>query len=182
MILSDTTIKELIDSKQITIFPEFDPKDIRPVGIRLHLGDEILIPKPNQTVDLSGNGELECEKIKLNEEGYILKPDQFILASTYEKFQVPRDIVCHIDGRSTVARLGLSVHCTSATIDGNYEEPRTVVFEMKNIGPTNLIIKPRLAVAMLSFSQLSTPIKQDPQQQYKGQDGVVAPNLKVQKK
>lgn len=182
MILSDITIKDLIDSGKIIILPDFDQKNIRPVGIRLHLGNEILIPKTNQTVDLAGNTDLDYEKVTLDEDGYTLKSDQFILGTTHERFQVPRDIVCHIDGRSTVARLGLSIHCTATIVDGNFDEARTVVLEIKNIGPTNLILKPNLAIAMLTFSTLSTPIKQDSQQQYKGQTGVVAPNLKVQKK
>lgn len=182
MILSDTTIKELIDAGQIIILPEFDQKNIRPVGIRLYLGNEILIPKPNQTVDLSGSGQLEYDKVTITEQGFIIKPNQFILGSTYERFQVPRDIVCHIDGRSTLARLGLSIHCTATIVDGNFDEARTVVLEIKNIGPTNLILKPNLAIAMLTFSKLSTSIRQDSQQQYKGQTGVVPPNLKVQKK
>jgi dCTP deaminase len=182
MILSDKTIKELIDSKQIIILPEFSHKDIRPVGIRLHLGHEILLPKPEQTVDLSGTDGIDYEKIVISDDGYILKPNQFILGTSYERFQVPRDIVCYIEGRSTIARLGLSIHCTSGIIDGNFDDPRTVVFEMKNIGPTNLIIKPKLALAMLTFSKLSATIEQNSQEQYKGQNGVVAPNLKVQKK
>lgn len=182
MILSDTTIKEFIDSGKIIILPEFDERDIRPVGIRLHLGNEILIPKPGQTADLDGSTDLEYEKIVLDRNGYSLKPDQFILATTYERFQVPRDIVCHIDGRSTVARLGLSIHCTSTIVDGNFDEPRTVVLEMKNIGPLNLILKSHQAISMLTFSELTAPIQQHSQEQYKGQNGVVAPNLKAQKR
>ena len=182
MILSDTTIEELIDARKITIFPDFDKKNIRPAGIRLHLGAEILIPEPGQTTDLEGSNDLEYRKIELDEKGYILKPNEFILGSTHEKFQVPRDILCHIDGRSTVARLGLSIHCTSTTIDGNFDEPRTVVLEMKNIGSFNIVLKPKSAIAMLTFSELSAPIQQMSQQQYKGQSGVVAPNMKIQKK
>jgi dCTP deaminase len=181
MILSDVTIAELINSKQIIIEPEFDMKNIRPTGIRMHLGDELLIPEPDQTIDISGTESLNYQKVTIPKEGYTMKPGDFVLASTYERFQVPRTIVCHIDGRSTIARLGLTVHCTSHTIDGNFDDPRTVVYEMKNMGPTNLILKPRVALALLSFTQLSTPIRQDSQQQYKGQNGVVAPNLKVQK-
>lgn len=182
MILSDATIKELINSGEIIILPEFDFKNIRPAGIRLHLGEELLIPEPNQTVDLMGNENIKYKKIAISENGYTLKPEEFILGTTYEKFQVPRNIVCHIDGRSTVARLGLSIHCTSQVVDGNFEEPRTVVLEIKNIGPANLILKPKLAVAMITFSKLSSPIQQKSQIQYKGQDGVIAPNLEIQQK
>ena len=52
MILSDQQIHQLINSSEILILPKFDKENIRPVGIRLHLGNQILIPKEKLTVDL----------------------------------------------------------------------------------------------------------------------------------
>ncbi len=182
MILSDKTIKNYISNGDIKIFPEFNLENIRPAGIRLHLGNELLIPIDGQTVDLNSDKNINFDRIKIPQEGFILRPGQFVLGSTYEKFQVPRDIVCHVEGRSTVARVGLAVHCTSAIIDGNYEEARTIVLEMKNQGPFEIVLHHRTALAMLSFSQLTTEIEQSSQKQYQGQDGVIAPNFKVQKK
>jgi dCTP deaminase len=182
MILSDVTIREYLEEGKIRVLPSFNTQDIRPVGIRLHLGKDLLVAEPGQTIDVSGSDTVEYQKIEMDEHGYTLKAGQFVLGSTLEKFQVPRDIVCHIDGRSTLGRLGLSIHCTATIVDGNFDEARTVVLEMKNIGQCDLIIKPGIAIAMLTFSQLSTPIGQDSQVQYRGQDGVVAPNLKAQKK
>ncbi|MBM3201937.1 MAG: dCTP deaminase [Chlamydiae bacterium] len=181
MILSDITIRKYLETKKITIFPEFNPKDIRPTGIRLHLGHELLVPLEGQTVDLDHTEEIDFERIDITD-GFILKPHHFVLASTYEKIQVPRNIVCHLEGRSTVARIGLTVHCTSGIIDGNFEESRTIVLEMANLGPFNIVLRPKMALAMLSFTQLSTPIAQNVQTQYQGQDGVIGPNLKGQKR
>lgn len=181
MILSDKTILEYINSGKIIILPEFNIANIRPAGVRMHLGKELLVPKKNLTVNFEKEDQELFEKIEIPEQGFVLKPDEFVLASTYEKFQVPRNIVCHIEGRSTVARLGLAIHCTSGIVDGNFEEPRTVVLEIKNISPFNLILKYMLAVAMVSFSELTTNITQASQKQYKGQSGVVAPNLGLQK-
>ncbi len=179
---SDRTIKEFIKNGKIKIFPEFDLNDVRPAGIRLHLGNELLIPIEGQKVDFLSNGDIKFERLKLSEEGYVLRPNQFVLGSTYEKFQVPRDVVCHVDGRSTVARVGLAIHCTSGIIDGNFEEARTIVLEIKNQGPFDIVLRHKTALAMLSFTQLTTEIEQGTQKQYRGQDGVVAPNLKDQKR
>lgn len=68
------------------------------------------------------------------------------------------------------------------TIDGNYEEARTIILEMKNQGPFDIVLHYRIALAMLSFSQLTTEIEQSPQKQYQGQDGAIASNFKAQKK
>lgn len=181
MILSDKTIKDYLAIGKIKIFPEFNLADVRPAGIRLHLGSELLLPLADQTVNLNSSEEIEFERISILTNGFALKPGQFVLGSTFEKFQVPRNIVCHVDGRSTIARIGLAIHCTSGIIDGNFEEARTIVLEMKNQGPFDIVLQHRTPLAMLSFTQLSTDIEQAAQKQYKGQEGVVAPNLRLQK-
>jgi dCTP deaminase len=182
MILSDKTIKNCIRNGSIKFFPDIDPTNIRPVGIRLHLGRELLIPIAGQKVDLNDDTNIEFDRISIPPEGFILRPNQFVLGSTYEKFQVPRNMVCHIEGRSTVARIGLAVHCTSGIIDGNFEEPRTIVLEMKNQGPFDIVLRYKVALVMLSFSELTTDIEQNSQKQYQGQDGVIPPNFEHQKK
>lgn len=178
MIFSDQTIRDYLANGKILIVPEFNEDDIRPAGIRLHLGSELLIPLEGQTIDLDSSEEIQFERVSILDEPYLLKPGQFILGSTYERFQVPRNIVCHLEGRSTVARIGLAIHCTSGIIDGNYEEARTVVLEIKNQGPFDILLRSRSPLAMLSFSELTTDILQPTQNQYRGQTGVVGPNFK----
>lgn len=182
MILSDKTIRNFIATGKIKIFPEFNLSDVRPAGIRLHLGSELLIPIEGQTVDLESSEDVKFDKVSILNNSFILKPGQFILGTTFEKFQVPRNIVCHVDGRSTVARVGLAIHCTSGIIDGNFEEARTIVLEMKNQGPFDIVLRHRNALALLYFTELSSDIEQATQMQYQGQAGVVAPNFKMQKR
>lgn len=182
MLLSDKTIKEYIADGKIKIFPAINLGDVRPAGIRLHLGNELLIPIEGKTVDLDSNEDPLFEKVDISMSSFTIKSGQFILASTLEKFQVPRNIVCHLDGRSTVARIGLTVHCTSNIIDGNFEEARSVVLEMKNEGPFDIILRYKTPLALLSFTILSTDIEQKTQKQYQGQTGAAPPNFKQQKK
>ena len=134
---------------------------INPAGVRLHLGNELLISVKGQKVDLTKDEEIKYDKIVI----LVLRPNEFILGSTYEKFQVPRDVVCYLEGMSAVARIGLVIHCTSGIIDGNFEEARTIVFEIKNQGPLDIVLKPKMALAMLSFCQLGSKIEQKTQKQ-----------------
>jgi dCTP deaminase len=182
MMFSDRTIKDFLDAGKIRIFPEFDLVNIRPAGIRLHLGNELLIPQKRQQIDLDGNEEGCFTRKAISPEGFILRPNEFVLGSTYERFQVPRNVVCHVDGRSTIARIGLAIHCTSGVIDGNFEEARSIVLEIKNQGPFDIVLRFKMALVMLSFDQLTTDIEQSAQKQYQGQEGVVPPNLKLQKR
>jgi dCTP deaminase len=179
MILSDSEIKRQIQTGSIKILPEFDEKDIRPAGIRLHLTNELLIPTSHR-VDLTISKELPHMKKPIQSEGFVLAPGMFVLAATKESVQVPRDIIAKVDGRSTIARLGMIVHCSSDIIDGNYEEPRSIVLELRNVGVHDIVLKPDIPIAMLMFHQLSHPIEQKSQSQYRNQDSVVGPNLKEQ--
>lgn len=176
MFLSDQTIARLIDAGRIVILPDFDRADIKPAGIRLHLGEEILVPKPGAPVALDG-GRADFEPRRLPPEGLVLRPHDFILAATRERFQVPRDILPMLDGKSGVARLGLTVHVTAAACDGNYEEPRTVTLEICNHGPFEIVIKPGAVIAQLLFAQLSAPIVQGATTKYATDEAVSPPNL-----
>ena len=177
MILSDVTIEEYLDLGKIKIFPEIDKTDIRPTGIRLHLGEEILIPIKNQLVDLTAPSDIRYKHRFISTKGYILKPGMFLLSSTYEKILTYPDIVCYLEGRSTIARLGLSLHCTSSIIDSIHDEPRAIVLELKNNGFFKLLLKPKIPIGMIVFSELTHPIRQPCHAQYRNQNSVVPPNL-----
>ena len=177
MILSDVTIRKYIESGKISVLPEINPSDIRPTGIRVHFGNEILLAKENQTVDLANTKELDFESKNIDS-GFLLKPSMFVLGVIDEKIMTSRDLICRLEGRSTIARLGLSIHCTSGLIDGNYEEPRSIVLEMKNEGHLNIMLRPKIPIGLITFEQLTESIEQPSQLQYKGQSSVAAPNLK----
>ncbi len=175
MIFSHNTIKKYIEEKKIIVLPELKPEDIRPVGIRLHLGEEILIPVEGQTVDLSNIGSVEYKKMMIPTDGHILKPGDFILGTTLETYQFPTNIVGNLDGRSTFARLGLTIHQTSQIVDGNFEYPGSTVLELKNTGKFNLVLKAGIPIAMLNFMELSEPVTDTSNFKYRQQSGVLPP-------
>lgn len=58
------------------------------------------------------------EEIVLPEgEAFFLHPGELALAVTYESVTLPADLVGWLDGRSSLARLGLMVHVTAHRID-----------------------------------------------------------------
>ncbi len=180
MFLSHQNIEKYIDEGQIIIKPEFNTKNIRPVGIRIHLAKHILIPEPGQTVELTGsNQELKYKEIDLSKEEFYLEPDQFVLGATYEAIQTPPNILAILDGRTTVARLGLTTHVTASIADGTWEVPHVVVLEIKNVGNFRVRLKFKDPIAMMVFAELKDPVTQKIQSQYGGgQSKVTPPNLK----
>lgn len=177
MLLSDTTLKKYLSSGEIKILPEVNPKDIKSIGIRMHLGTDILIPQNNQVIDLGKSDQPNYDPFTMESSGYILKPRQFILGTTKERFQVRRDLVAFIDGRSTLARVGLSIHVTSQMADGNYDNASAITLEIQNVGPMDLILRPDMAIGILSFLTLTEPVSNEAEFLYKNQHTVLPPQM-----
>ena len=179
MFLSDTTLRALMEDGSLQITPPVEDKNIRPQGIRLHL-DHTLIHYAPQRVDPTKDMDLRYETIDIAKEPFILKPQGFVLGSTREMIKTPRHIFALLDGRSTLARLGLTVHITAAVADGLYEEPRAITLEIFNASNMEIVLSHKMAIGALLFAELDQPVQQEAQSQYRHQKGAQPANLKDQ--
>ena len=68
-----------------------------------------------------------------------------------------------IEGKSSLARLGLAVHITAPTIQAGFRGP--LYLEMYNAGPWTLELTPRMQIAQVVFEHLGLPA----QYGYRGQ-------------
>lgn len=105
MILSDGDIVREIQKGMLKISP-LEDDDIQPCSVDLHLGKELLT--------------LNGKRIDLSKGSYKLKPNEFILGSTEEYVEVPTYLCGQVDGRSSIARLGISIHQTGGYIDSGF--------------------------------------------------------------
>jgi dCTP deaminase len=179
VILSGTAIAEYVENGLIDILPLFDPMQLRPCGLRVHLSGDLLIPRAGQCVDLSGEAGCDPQYDLVDaSDGYTMLPGGFVLASTIERFKLHTSLLCRLDGRSTVARLGVAIHATSSTIDGVHLEPRSIVLEMSNVGPLSVRIKRGHPIGMVTFECVAGNVAVEfEQKQYGGQTGTLPPNL-----
>lgn len=175
MFLSDKTIKEYIQEGKISIEGEYE---IESTGISLHLGNELLIPRPYQVVDSRNPKELEYVKYPLTQTPYVLKPNDFVLGSTKEIVKTDKDILTMIDGRSTYARVGMSIHLSAMFLDGLPFSKESSVLEIKNYGLFNILLHPGEKLGTYLFSLLTTPIESEKDSVYKNQNSVTPPIFK----
>jgi len=157
MILSDVKIKEAIREGRLIIDPP--PVEYSPSAVDLRLGEPLYIWDPklvNQpgvdvTIDLDAFSYPRLRgfvrEIRPERDGsYILPPGCFILGHTYEKIGFPLEskLAGRVEGRSSLARLGLAVHITAPTIHSTFgEEGGTVItLEMNNFGPFPIKVRP----------------------------------------
>ena len=87
MFLSHQTIEKYIDEGKILIAPDFDKKNIRPVGIRIHLAKNLLLPEPNQVVSLTVAQDLKYKDIDLTREDFVLEPGQLFLEQVMKRYK-----------------------------------------------------------------------------------------------
>ena len=179
MKLPDYLIEKYVRKGKIMIVPKLKKENIRPVGVRVHLGREVLAYKKGQVIDLGKEQAPEGIRYDLSKKPFVLRPGEFILGHTLEKFKTDKNILCQLDGRSTVARLGLSVHITAATIDGTFVEEHGIVLEIFNHSNVTYALREGLAIGCVTFELMKGKTKTAGMSyKYHGQGGLMPANLK----
>lgn len=155
MILSDWMIKQ-VQMKHQLITP-FKEELLQPNGYDIRLGDTILVPKKiDKVIDISrGKLEMEYEEHRLDEDGFILKPKQFILVATYEYVRIPHFLVAIVWNRSSMARLGIRVRGDAGFIDSGFEG--NIALEIYNDSENSYLLRKGYKIAQLVFYQTFTP-------------------------
>jgi len=151
MILCDKDILERLNRGDIVIEP-WDERMLQPASVDLRLGYEILRMKPGHGLIDTRNMGLEYDVVPCDN-GFILNPGEFILASTLERIGLPVDIAARADGRSSIGRLGVTIHVTAGFIDPGFHG--AITLEMSNIGSAPVKLYPEQRVCQLVFEELS---------------------------
>jgi len=180
MVLSDQDIRRRVENGSIRVDP-FEPDNVEPSSLDLRLGDDFkrlrapTLTNEKATVSLSTSGEKQIAYDELEyceDEPVILNPGELILATTLESFVLPDDLTAQVLGRSSLGRLGVSVHQTAGWIDPGFTG--RIVLELSNHGPVPVELEPGLRMCQIVFSELSSPAAQPyghSGSQYQGQRG-----------
>lgn len=170
MILSDRDIKKYMKSGKIKIAPCDLEKQLAPVGVDLRLSGTFRVFKITHKshIDLADkNYEPDTEIVDVAEgKGFILHPGEFVLGVTKEEIGLSNDIMAHIDGRSSLGRLGISVHSTAGHVDPGYRGKLTL--EISNIGKLPVALIAGMRFCSLIFETLSSPVEKSYHGKYLG--------------
>ncbi|WP_100643362.1 dCTP deaminase [Alteromonas facilis] len=195
MRLCDRDIYQHILDGKISITPTPDYDQISGVTVDIRLGNKFRVFEDHAApyIDLSGKKEemqealnsVMSDEIKVEEgKAFFLHPGELALAVTLESVTLPNNIVGWLDGRSSLARLGLMVHVTAHRIDPGWSG--NIVLEFFNSGKLPLALKPGMKIGALSFEVLSNPAEKPYNARldakYKGQEGAVASRISADDK
>jgi len=131
MILVDWQIEDRIRRGHIKVDP-YEPNLIQPNSLDIRLGSHFVWYVPGETVIDPYERESVCAKTEeTTADSLVLAPGQFLLAAPLEAIELPDDIVASIEGKSSIARLGVELHQTGGWIAAGVRG--TITLEMCNV-------------------------------------------------
>jgi dCTP deaminase len=155
MVLSDRTIRRLIDEGRIGIDP-FDEDLVQPSSVDVRVDRFFRVFRNSRYPFIDVKEEMEdLTELVETEDPFILHPGEFVLGSTLERITLPDDLVARLEGKSSLGRLGLLIHSTAGFIDPGWDGH--VTLELSNVANLPITIYVGMKIGQLSFVQLSEP-------------------------
>jgi len=156
VVLSDVTIRQELDAGRIVIDPLMDDA-IQPSSVDLRIDRFFRVFRNDSTpfIDPKQPQEDLTELVEvIDDRAFILHPNEFVLASTLERVQLPDDIVARLDGKSSLARLGLLTHVTAGFVDAGWDGHLTL--ELSNVATLPIALYPGMKIGQISFLRMTT--------------------------
>lgn len=108
------------------------------IGYALHLGSKF-----------------KSGKAVVKKDIFYMKPGDFCLAETKEIVNIPTDLVGILEGKSSLARKGLTIHITSSRIDPGFNGK--IVLELFNAGDSTIQLQAGMPIGVLGLEELTDP-------------------------
>lgn len=171
-ILSDYDIARALEDEQLRIVPKLDVLAIQPASIDLCLGPSMLeyrrfadmrpedLPVIDPELQTGAEGGMVdlpsyTDTLYPGKNCWVLKRGGFALGATLERVRIGNTLVGRIDGRSSLARLGLFVHASAGYIDPGFEG--NITLEFFNAAPRPIILRPSMGIAQLVLYRATSP-------------------------
>ena len=142
MILSDRDIDQIIKSGKGFLVNPYNEENLQPNSVDLCLGSELKT--------------LNGKSIDLTQDSYMLKPHEFLLGSTMERINMPLDLCGHIDGKSSIGRLGVFIE-NSGFVDSGFTGDITL--EIFNASDREFELYHGMPICQIVFQTLTSPVE-----------------------
>lgn len=194
MILSDREIRAAIGRRAISISPLPPAEAWTSTAIDLTLAKELVIwdsPQKHgvESVISPSHPEYNFDAVRdtysnhfeVSADGYVFKPQTFLLGWTVERIQLPHRsrIAARVEGKSSLARLGIGVHITAPTIHSGFGyrpgddhfAGSPLQLEMWNAGPLHVKLTAGMPICQLIFEVVDGT----PEKGYQGRFAIQGP-------
>lgn len=165
MILSDKTILKMLETRTLQISP-LGKEQIQPASVDIRLGNTFSIVEDSSTGIITLENEIKYKTIR--SDTYILLPNQFVLATTMEYFDLPNNLTAFVEGRSSLGRMGLFIQ-NAGWVDPGFKGEITL--ELYNANRCAIELKAGRRVGQLVFAQMDDTALNPYNGKYQGQKG-----------
>jgi len=165
VILSAKEILKKIEDKSITITP-YDKAKLNPNSYDLSLGDTVLRSK-DKVIDVKQKPGFE--EVTIPQDGLVLEPGQLFLVGTQE-YTETTGAVPVLFGKSSLSRLGLSIHCTGGFGDNGFKGNWTLALSC--VKPIK--IYPDMKICQIVYFDIADSAALYTSEKYQDSKGVVA--------
>jgi len=163
MALSDVEIWMELQAGALVIDPLPDATSVNAASVDLHLDNKIqrykAVPAGTKIdlADASATAQVayHTEIIDVTETDVFLTRDDFIIGFTRETIGLPTHLLARVEGRSSLARLGISIHNEAPTIQPGWAGQ--IALELTNVGPLKLQLREGLIICQLILERLGRP-------------------------
>lgn len=157
---SDTDIEGWRRHGWLDVTP-WDPARLQPASVDLTLSwarplafesafpGEVIDPRKNNS------GRMAAMTLDVGLNAYLMPARSFALVSTVEKVTFSRHIAGRLEGKSSLARLGLFVHVTAGFFDPGFTGYPTL--ELVNITDRTWLLVPGMPIGQMAFERCETP-------------------------
>ena len=169
MVYSDKDLKKALKDKTFSFKEPISQSQIEPASIDLKLSNIIKIFNSLEcsAIDVKKKDSLQkmMQTIKIDtKKGFVLHPGKFVLTSTKEYIKLSNKVLARVEGKSSLARLGLLVH-TAGFVDPGFEG--TLTLEISNQSEISIILYPDMYICQIAIEELSSPCEKSYSQRKK---------------
>jgi dCTP deaminase len=151
MVLVDHQIKAAILNEVLGVEP-YREELVNPNSLDITLSKKFSFQKGYEKTPINPYNERDVTIGWVEQTGpVIISPGQLILGSTVEYISLPRTICAELNGKSSLARLGLQNHQTGGWIDCGFSGQITL--ELFNAGKRPIVLIPNMPIGQLVFHE-----------------------------
>jgi len=167
MILSDKTIKNMIENGELSIEP-MDEIQIQPASVDMRLGRDFLKVDENMLPVMTLTDRIKYKEFRGSE--IIIPPNSFLLATTKEYIKLPDNLTAFVEGRSSIGRMGLFIQ-NAGWVDPGFE--RQITLELYNSNRLPIKLEADRRICQLVFAKMDNTAENPYRGKYQCQQNTV---------
>lgn len=192
MILSDRELRAAVARGALAVSPDPPADAWSSTALDLRLAKELVVWRAGSSEPISPSApdydfdairRLHGDAFLIPDDGFVFQPNTFLLGWTIERIQLPHRsrLAARVEGKSSLARLGIGVHVTAPTIHAGFgfkshdeSYPGSPIqLEMWNTGPLNIKLEQGMRICQIIFELVDGT----PDRGYEGRFSIQGPDV-----